>query len=103
MYDGGSASEITINSGYQVISSGGSGRTTTTIYRGGEQKITNAGLATGTIIRGGEQRSFSGGSAVDTTIEGGLQTVFSGGSVSGLSLVPGTASFQRWQCRGHHH
>ncbi|MFP1590566.1 hypothetical protein ACLB1M_01445 [Escherichia coli] len=43
--------------------SGGS-VTTTTIYRGGEQSITNAGLATGTIIRGGEQRVSSGGSAV---------------------------------------
>ncbi len=50
--DGGSASDSTINSGYQVISSGGS-VTSTTIYRGGEQSIHNAGLATGTIISGG--------------------------------------------------
>ncbi len=80
IYDGGSASEITINSGYQVISSGGS-VTTTTIYRGGEQSITNAGLATGTIIRGG--------SASEITINSGYQVISSGGSVTTTTIYRG--------------
>ncbi|WP_000563834.1 autotransporter outer membrane beta-barrel domain-containing protein, partial [Escherichia coli] len=90
---GGSATDTIINSGYQYVSSGASA-TDTTLNSGGYQYIYDSGSVTDTTLNdGGEQNVESWGVAVNTVINnGGNQKVNRGGSAT--STIVNSSGYQ---------
>ncbi|MBW5822994.1 autotransporter outer membrane beta-barrel domain-containing protein [Yersinia enterocolitica] len=84
---GDTATNTTINDGFQYVYSGGSATSTT--INGGFQSVYSDGSATNTTINGGIQYIYNGGSATSTTINDGVQNLYSGSSVTSTTINGG--------------
>lgn len=84
----GNADNTTIDGGDQFVY----GKTTATTLNSGRQVIESGGSASSTIMHGGDQEVFGGGTASGTIMDGGSQNVL-GGEVNLTTLGNGAIEF----------
>ena len=85
VFEGGTATNTTMDGGYMYVSSGGTATDTTMDQ--GYMFVYSGGMATGCTVNDGGVRVYKGGMATNFTVSGGSVIVFSSGTAAGVTLT----------------